>query len=71
MCQNAPDDSVLGGRLLASIGTHPVPKAGHSREKLALSLPKGENPARGSRISEGLRSGFPPFGKLRASFSRE
>jgi hypothetical protein len=39
---------------------HPLRNAGHSREKLALSLPKGGNPVRGQRISEGLRSGFLP-----------
>jgi hypothetical protein len=42
---------------------NPFPDAGHSRES--------GNPVRGQGISKGLRSGLPPFGKLRASFSRE
>jgi hypothetical protein len=47
----------------------------HSREKLALSLPRacrgGGNPVRRRRVAKSFRSGFPPFGKLRAGFSRE
>jgi len=37
----------------------PQRKGGYSREKLALSLPKGWNPVRKERIAENRRSGFP------------
>jgi hypothetical protein len=36
-----------------------IRNASHSREKLALSLPKGGNPVQRRRLSEDLRSEFP------------
>ena len=48
-----------------------IQRRSHSRGKLALRLPKGGNPLRTPREARKLRTGFPPFGSLRASFPRE